>query len=78
MIKFSIESQDVKNEQTQELRIGLRMSVGGVGVVTLMDNNEVDYCLLKLYPDGTFDRAEALPDDIGLQVNDEGQIKERN
>lgn len=78
MIEFGIENQDVKDGQTQKLRIGLRIEDNGVNIVTLDKDNKVDWYLLKLCSDGTFIRPDSLPDDIGLQVDGEGRVKEKN
>lgn len=78
MIRFSIEGQKEEcKEPVQELRIGLRISDKSIDIVSLQENGTVNWYLLRLHPDGTFSRVDGVSDGIGFQLNDDGQIVER-
>ena len=76
MIKLSIKGTKTE-EKVQNLELGLVIEDDIVKVVNYDENGEINYYLLGIYPDGRFARYEGVDNEIGLQLNEVGQIIER-
>jgi len=76
MIKLSIYDENTKKEErVQELRIGLT-KVGDEIQITGHSEGGSTWYLLTIKFDGTFCRCQSVSSHIGLQVDDDGRIKE--
>lgn len=77
MIKLSVKGSTHKKKEHIGV-LSLRDNGDGSIILVMKDRIYPDYSwnLLGIRSDGTFNRCKSLPDGIGLQVNDEGQIKE--
>jgi len=78
MVKLSIYDENTKKEErVQELEIDLKK--GGDEVqITGRGEDGLTWYLLTIKPDGTFCRSGGVSDDIGLQIDNDGRIKESN
>ena len=74
-VKLSIKSKEKPTPIIPQLRIALNMSEGCVRIVGYGGDGTMWY-IANITTDGKFNRCGSLPNDIGLQVNRNGQILE--
>ena len=73
-MKYEIKGQEKSTESVLKLSF-YEQSDGSITIYG-EDNRGSIWNFLTLQTDGTFFRSESLPDNIGLQVDERGRIKE--
>ena len=81
MIKLNIKNEsESKVEKEFKGVLSLKKCNDGSIALTMLDEKDprefLSWLLLTIRSDGSFYRCENLPDDIGLQVDDDGRIIE--
>ena len=72
MIKLSIKDKlELDKKKDYEGILSLRQNDDGSVTLIMEDNDKIVWSIAGLKTDGTLIRYECLPDDIGLQVDDD-------